>query len=144
MSEPREDQSELFGDDDLDHASIMANLDKMDADDPSRWPQRLAEMTEVIAATLAAKHEIDKDRSKKIARTLTAGIARYFGGQSFYLPCGEKLDLMLRDKAIWDEFSGHNHKELARKYKLTLTHIYNIIGYQRRLNLKKVQPSLFE
>lgn len=138
-----ENQTEMFGDDDLDHAAIIANLGALEPEDPERLPKRLVELTEVIAATLIHKHEVTKDRAHKMGLSIAAGIARYFGGDRFYLPSGNKLDLMLRDKAIWDEFRGHNHQQLARKYKLTVVQIYNVLNKQKALHQSKIQIPLF-
>ncbi len=38
-----------------------------------------------------------------------------------------------RNKAILDDFNGHNHIELAIKYQLSLQSIYNIIRTKRRM-----------
>jgi Mor family transcriptional regulator len=37
-----------------------------------------------------------------------------------------------RDEAIWQEFTGNNHVELARKYGLTTIHVYRIIKRMRQ------------
>jgi len=54
-------------------------------------------------------------------------LSEYLGGLSFYFP---KLDGLLREKrdaAIRREFTGFNHKELARKYGLSEQQIRNIV-----------------
>lgn len=57
-------------------------------------------------------------------------LAQHLGGLSFYYP---RLDSLLRDKRdaqIRAEFTGCNHRDLARKYKLTESWIREIV--QRR------------
>jgi Mor family transcriptional regulator len=57
-------------------------------------------------------------------------LAAHLGGLSFYYP---RLDSILRDKRdaqIRAEFTGCNHRDLARKYKLTESWIREIV--QRR------------
>ncbi|MRR15682.1 MAG: hypothetical protein EG826_04405 [Deltaproteobacteria bacterium] len=57
-------------------------------------------------------------------------LAQHLGGLSYYYP---RLDSLLRDKRdaqIRAEFTGCNHRDLARKYKLTESWIREIV--QRR------------
>lgn len=57
-------------------------------------------------------------------------LAQHLGGLSFYYP---RLDSLLRDKRdaqIRAEFTGCNHRDLARKYNLTESWIRQIV--QRR------------
>ncbi len=66
-------------------------------------------------------------------------LAQHLGGLSFYYP---RLDSLLRDKRdaqIRAEFTGCNHRDLARKYKLTESWIREIV--QRRP--ADEQPNLF-
>ena len=50
------------------------------------------------------------------------------GGEGIYVPKAEKVCRAARDRAIRSEFNGANHRELARKYGLTVVWIRNIVG----------------
>jgi Mor family transcriptional regulator len=55
-------------------------------------------------------------------------LSAHLGGLSFYYP---RLDSLLRDKRdaqIRAEFTGCNHRDLARKYKLTESWIREIVS----------------
>jgi Mor family transcriptional regulator len=57
----------------------------------------------------------------------TLKLAHYLGGMSFYFP---KLDAVIqrkRDERIRLEFTGSNHRELARKYGLSDRWIREIV-----------------
>ena len=61
--------------------------------------------------------DIKKGKSKK-------EICREYGGLQIYIPTEKRF---LREK-IKQEFNGANHRELARKYSLSLRHVYNLLG----------------
>ena len=50
------------------------------------------------------------------------------GGEAVWIPRLEKICRAARDRAIRAEFNGHNFRELARKYRLTVVWIRNIVG----------------
>jgi len=71
-----------------------------------------------------------------VANTLK--LASHLGGAGFYF---RKLDSMLlykRDEQIRAEFTGANHKELAREYDLTERQVRNIL-----MQKPMVQEKLF-
>ena len=50
------------------------------------------------------------------------------GGEGIYIPKADKVCRAARDRAIRAEFNGANHRELARKYGLTVVWIRSIVG----------------
>ena len=50
------------------------------------------------------------------------------GGEGIYIPKADKVCRAARDRAIRSEFNGANHRELARKYGLTVVWIRSIVG----------------
>ena len=50
------------------------------------------------------------------------------GGGSVYIPTFDSLTKEYRNKLIRNEFTGHNYKELALKYNMTITSIRNIVN----------------
>lgn len=55
-------------------------------------------------------------------------LSEHLGGCSFYFPKLDGLVLKKRDEAIRREFTGMNHRELARKYNLSEQQIRNILA----------------
>ncbi|GEM_PF-683285 len=56
-------------------------------------------------------------------------LAREFGGMMHYLPKLERPLLKLRNEKIRAQFDGANHKDLARKYYLTVSQIRTIVDH---------------
>lgn len=127
-------QGELLGDLPAD-----LDLDKVPVDEArERWPRTLVEMHAVIRAVLRAQ-----DDREQLSDAIVRSLSLYFGGRTWYLPSNEKLEIALRDRAIWEEFDGRNVYALAEKYHLTDRMITAILAQQRALHRKKIQPSLF-
>ena len=51
-------------------------------------------------------------------------ICKLYGGLQIYIP----LESRYIKKKIQEEFTGANHRELAKKYGLSLRHVYRILG----------------
>lgn len=54
------------------------------------------------------------------------------GGSPLYVPTTKEVSRGARDRAIRAEFDGCNHRELAKKYNLSLTWIRTILGVPGR------------
>ena len=55
-------------------------------------------------------------------------LARHFGGQNIYFPKLDRTMLPERDRRIREEFTGRNHKFLARRYNLSVQRVRDIVG----------------
>lgn len=58
-------------------------------------------------------------------------IAQNYAGEYVYVPSSLLARIAARDRRIYSEFDGNNHTELARKYGVTVIHMYRIIKKQR-------------
>lgn len=58
-------------------------------------------------------------------------LAQCLGGTRVYYPKIESLIRDVRDECIRAEFTGFNHRDLARKYSLTETWIRDIVQRKR-------------
>ena len=59
-------------------------------------------------------------------------LARECGGESIYIPKIENIFRNARDRAIRAEFNGSNFRELAKKYKLSVNWVRQIVADCRR------------
>lgn len=55
-------------------------------------------------------------------------LVRTFGGSSINIKLSKNIALDYRNKQICLEFNGSNHKQLAKKYGLSVPSIYKIIS----------------
>lgn len=62
-----------------------------------------------------------------LGRDVADTLALEWGGQSVYVP----MDNARRNAAIYEEFNGQNHHDLAARYRLSIHQIYKIIAGER-------------
>lgn len=77
------------------------------------------------------------DIAAKVGIQAALTLAREYGGMMHYFPKLDKPLLALRNKKIRAEFTGGNHRDLARKYYLSETQIRTIVDCpdDKQLNL---------
>ncbi|OED44057.1 hypothetical protein ACH42_08430 [Endozoicomonas sp. (ex Bugula neritina AB1)] len=132
---------DLFGVDDKNN-DIMAHLDDEVLLEKHSWPGDLVELADIIQSQLKREGVDDEAIYQQIERVLLA-MAFLAGGRNYYLPKSGRIKKALRDKRIYDRFSGRNHRELARQYQLSEQMIYEVIREQAQLHRKRVQHNLF-
>lgn len=66
--------------------------------------------------------------AKLIGLNPTLKLAARYSGEALYIPKYDAITRAVRDRAIKVEFTGTNHKELARKFNLTSRIIRKIIN----------------
>lgn len=131
-------QHDLLPEPDVELLTLDLMRDQHIADSPL-WKSNFTEFIEVVEAAFARE---GVDDSKALARLAVGALALQVGGGEFYLPRGERIRAALQRKKIWDEFNGKNLRDLARKYRMTTSHIYAILKEQRKLHIRSIQPEL--
>lgn len=86
-----------------------------------------------IAIAEAAQPELGADKAEALALRITESFLAIWGGFSIYLPKGEYLQRLRRNKAIAAEFTGGDEAaaRLAKKYGVSSIHVYRICREQR-------------
>ena len=131
---------DLFGIDDQNN-DIMAHLDDDALHQKHYWPGDLVELAEVIRSQLKREGVEDETIYRQTERVLLA-MSFLCGGRNYYLPKGNRIKNALRDKRIYDQFEGNNHRELARQFRLSEQKIYEVIRVQLQLHRSRVQHTL--
>ncbi|MFZ1325934.1 MAG: Mor transcription activator family protein [Candidatus Contendobacter sp.] len=95
---------------------------------PECYPEALAKVADILFQRLLSC--FPADNAKVLALRMVDDLQSQFPGESIYIPM---RNLEQRNAAIWRDFTGSNHAELARLYQLSLSTIYDIVAEQRRL-----------
>jgi Mor family transcriptional regulator len=103
----------------------------------------LVEIADHAAAVLKEDFGMETERADHAGYLIMRRIAEAVGGAGVYIPTIDSIERHERDEAIWREFTGHNHLELARKYGITTIHIYRLIKRLREEDRRARQSSLF-
>lgn len=86
---------------------------------------------------------IDEQTACRCVRGLLDVLYLNFKGVLLYIPTGdgsERSDLY--DK-VYADFRGHNHAELAVKYRRSVQWVYNVVRARHRTAILKAQDDLF-
>lgn len=95
---------------------------------PDHYPEILTDLALLIHARLL---DFAPELAGSLALTIVEDVRLKFGGGLIYIPKGSDFERRRRDAAIWREFNGRNHVELAHKYGLGVAAVYDILARER-------------
>ncbi|NKF51398.1 hypothetical protein G3R49_12600 [Shewanella sp. WXL01] len=102
----------------------------------------LVEMISNLEALLI-KEGLEQEDATRVAQETVDQVRKDFGGEQFYFPRGDSLDVSLSHHKIYAKFRGHNHVELAKEFNVSVTHVYRIVKTITDLEKARRQPELF-
>ena len=97
-----------------------------------RYPEVLRSIQDHLVSILIGKG-VDKTIADESAEEAVENIRINFGGEMVYIGKGKAYDINKRDARVWNDFNGKNHKELCRKYDISIQQVYKIIKAKRLL-----------
>lgn len=106
-------------------------------------PEILHHLYTKIAHLGKTEAGLTEESAKRLAVSISKTFVEDFGGEVIYIPKSILLPLSGRDWAIYNEFNGDNHNELARKYKVSVAWVYKIIKRVHKEEIAKRQIDLF-
>lgn len=109
----------------------------------SNYPELLSDVSDDLFKRLKDAG-LDEQQSRKTAFEHVEFIRKHWGGQPIYIPKGMAHDLTERDMALFKEFNGHNHNELARKYNISVVRVYQLLKIAQAEFTKKHQMDVFD
>lgn len=103
----------------------------------------LQDMIGIGSDIIATTAKLPKEQAEKIAYDLSQSMTAHWGGSMLYIPKTSPDKLQKRNLAIWSDFTGNNHHQLAQKYNLSTITIYQILATVKT-SLPKPQKDLFD
>lgn len=85
---------------------------------------------------------IPADTARHAGVSVSAKLNDLWASNLIYIPRG-RLHIMLRNKKIFELFSGDNHAQLARNFNVSIQMIYQIVKKERLLYVRNQQADLF-
>lgn len=110
----------------------------------NKAPELLRELMAKTAAVLREKGGLAENVSNELAAAVVDMVRADLGGQLIYFPKGTMMDVQARDLDMWQDFNGHNHEELARKYDLAVPVVYDRLKKIKRHIMARHQTELFD
>lgn len=107
-------------------------------------PELLADLAKHVETELTKTGKIAPEQAKQIGVEIAQSIAKNWGGEVIYIPRNLVLLLSERDRRIFNEFNGYNHRALARKYQVSMQWVYKIVKKVTREEIAKRQMDMFK
>ncbi|MDD0823738.1 Mor transcription activator family protein [Mannheimia sp. AT1] len=107
-------------------------------------PEVLTDLAKHIEVELEEKHQFTPEQAKQVGIDIAQRIAQNWGGEVIYIPRNLLMALNERDMKIYEEFNGNNHRELARKYNVSMQWVYKIVKKVHKDEVARRQMSMFE
>ena len=103
----------------------------------------LQDMVGIGTAIIQASAKIPSEQAEQVAYELASAMTKHWGGSMLYVPKTDPNKVIKRNRAIWDDFTGNNHHQLAQKYDLATPTVYQILADIQN-TLPKPQKDLFD
>lgn len=107
-------------------------------------PELLSDLALHTREILVANGSIDSDSAETLAWAVADRIAEHWGGQYLYIPRGCSLSVEREHLEIYNDFNGHNHAELAQKYRKSVVWIYSVVKRVKKQITSQRQGNLFD
>lgn len=108
----------------------------------SHGAELLQDLADNVKAILMEIVEMPADKADQVGMEIANRMSDNWRGQIIYFPAGLSAKIHTRDLQIWDEFTGNNHSQLAKKYEVSLQWVYKIVKTMREMD--RSQSELFE
>ena len=103
----------------------------------------LTDLQNTIARLFVELIGVENDLAEHAALEVRNHMAEHWGGQGIYFPKDVAFLTSLRDEQIYSEFTGDNHSELVRKYKVSKPWLYRILKRVHKRKVATAQGNLF-
>lgn len=100
---------------------------------PDQYPEVLVDMADCIRQRLCLN--LPAAQAGPLTLDIIETIRSRFGGGLIYIPKRRLFEIAKRNKAILDQFDGHNQRALSIRYGLNIVTIYDIIRDHRKKTL---------
>lgn len=109
-----------------------------------RGSDLLSEAVEPIAKVLQESLGVTAEVAEAAAVEVTMLFAHLWGGQVVYIPKGVSIQASKLHQQIYDDWTGHNHPEVASKHGVSVQYVYRVIKRMRKAIIARDQGDLFD
>lgn len=103
----------------------------------------LKALADHVAETAKQTLEVDDDLAEALGHEVATLMAQVWGGQQLYMPKGVCLQASKLHQKIYDDWTGRNHREVARKHNVSLQFVYRVVKRIRAATIALNQHDLF-
>ncbi len=85
---------------------------------------------------------VSQDHAQMLGDEIATRFSSEFGGEMTYIPKRRILNTSELHRRIYDAFTGDNHAELARLFKISVIHVYRVLSREAERERVSRQRSL--
>lgn len=85
---------------------------------------------------------VGEDLARVLADEIATRFSHELGGAFLYFPKGRVFNTSKLHRQIWNEFTGANHNDLAKKYNINVISIYRILKRQAERERNERQATI--
>jgi Mor family transcriptional regulator len=94
--------------------------------DNQAWKTEVSEIIKYLRQILSDL-ELSIDEIHRVISSVFTAMSFMKGGQALFVPTCKSLEAELRKKLVYRQFNGKNARQIARKYHISLQHVYRLI-----------------
>ncbi|MGH1463329.1 MAG: Mor transcription activator family protein [Neptuniibacter sp.] len=94
--------------------------------DSQAWKAEVSEIIKQLHQTLS-ELDLTFTQARNVTSAVFTAMSFMRGGQTLFVPTCKSLEAELRKKLVYRQFNGKNARQLARKYHISLQHVYRLI-----------------
>ncbi|MCF6758290.1 DNA-binding protein [Pseudomonas balearica] len=103
----------------------------------------LNDLAEQVASAAQETLGITEEVASALGTDVAMRMVEQWGGQQLYMPKGIRVEAARLHQQIYEDWKGRNHRDLVRKYGVSLQFIYRVIKIMRRADLNTRQGDMF-
>lgn len=108
-----------------------------------RGSDLLSEAVEPIAKVIRETLGVSPELAEATSVEITTLFAFLWGGQVVYVPKGVFIQASKLHQKIYDDFTGRNHHQVAKKHGVSVQHVYTVVKRMRLAIIARDQGDLF-
>lgn len=103
----------------------------------------LNDLAEQVSAAVRESFDVSDEAANALGTDVAMRMVEQWGGQQLYMPKGIRIEASRLHQQIYEDWKGRNHRELARKYGISLQFVYRVIKVMRKADLNRRQGDMF-
>ncbi len=96
----------------------------------------------MVAAEAARVLGVGEELAKLLGDEVATKFSADFGGDMTYIPEGRVFKKSRLHRKIYDAFTGDNHAELAKAFRVSVIHVYRVIAREAERERRRRQGTL--
>ncbi|MFI8017644.1 Mor transcription activator family protein [Serratia marcescens] len=100
-------------------------------------------VADAVVHVLLHQARLPQQEAQSVASALVERLTFAWGNSTIQIPKGQRYINLQRYRRIFDEFTGDNHSQLAKKFECSIQWIYAVVKRMRQDYINRHQADMF-